>query len=311
MHARYYLAGVVFAILFGFTFMFSKTALDVVRPIGLIAYRFLIAFFTFEVIRQLKLVVIRFERVHLKPVLIVVLFQPVLYFLFETYGLDRTTSGEAGMMIALIPIFVTIASALLLREKPTRLQLFFIILSVSGILLIQFARSRGDIDPETIGFLLLLGAVISAALFNIASRSASKTMKPQELTYFMMLFGAVIFNAIYIVTLIIEGTPLDYVRNLREVSLVVPLIYLGVFASIGGFFLVNVTLKNMPAHVSSIFANLATVVAITAGYVFLNESLYWYHFVGSAMILIGVYGTVRLNQRVKRLSQPSKGYIER
>jgi len=169
------------------------------------------------------------------------------------------------------------------------------LLSVSGVLFIQIMKSSSGLDVNLWGLLLLLGAVISAALFNIASRNASKTLKPYELTYFMMLGGALVFNTLYIIQLSIESRLGDYFTNLSHLELVVPILYLGVIASIGGFFLVNFALSKVPAHVSSIYANLSTIVAIIAGAWLLNEKLYYYHFIGAFMIIIGVYGTVRFN----------------
>lgn len=295
MRRNVHLAGVIYATIFGFTFMFSKVALDYVRPIGLIAYRFLIAIIVLEILRWFKVIHIRFEKKHFKHLFLVALFQPILYFIFETFGIRLTTSGEAGMMIALIPIFVTILSSVILKEAPKKIQIFFILLSVSGVLFIQIMKSSSGLDVNLWGLLLLLGAVISAALFNIASRNASKTLKPYELTYFMMLGGALVFNTLYIIQLSIESRLGDYFTNLSHLELVVPILYLGVIASIGGFFLVNFALSKVPAHVSSIYANLSTIVAIIAGAWLLNEKLYYYHFIGALMIIIGVYGTVRFN----------------
>ena len=295
MRRNVHLAGVIYATIFGFTFMFSKVALDYVRPIGLIAYRFLIAIIVLEILRRFKVIHIRFEKKHFKHLFLVALFQPILYFVFETFGIRLTTSGEAGMMITLIPIFVTILSSVILKEAPKKIQIFFILLSVSGVLFIQIMKSSSGLDVNLWGLLLLLGAVISAALFNIASRNASKTLKPYELTYFMMLGGALVFNTLYIIQLSIESRLGDYFTNLSHLELVVPILYLGVIASIGGFFLVNFALSKVPAHVSSIYANLSTIVAIIAGAWLLNEKLYYYHFIGAFMIIIGVYGTVRFN----------------
>ncbi|MBI9008748.1 MAG: DMT family transporter [Tenericutes bacterium] len=290
-----HLAGILFALIFGFSFMFSKIVLEYVSPMGLIAYRFLLAFIVFEVLRLTKVVKIRFQKELLLPVLIVAAFQPILYFIFETYGLDKTTSSEAGMMIALIPIFVTILSSLVLNEKPSYGQIVFIFLSFSGVVLIQVLNGGNSEGSSVFGFALILLAVISAALFNIASRNASKKVKPYELTYFMMLAGAVVFNLIYISQLIFNGELSVYISGISSFNVFGPILYLGIVASIGGFFLVNYALSILPAHVSSIYANLSTVVAVIAGYVFLNEALRWYHIVGGAMIIIGVYGTARIN----------------
>ncbi|HCB67172.1 MAG: hypothetical protein A2084_02940 [Tenericutes bacterium GWC2_39_45] len=296
MQKKVHIAGILFATIFGFTFMFSKIALDYVTPIGLIAYRFLIALIIFELLKLFKVIEIHLNKSTIKSLMLVAIFQPILYFLTETYGLERTSSGEAGMMIALIPIFVTLLSALILKEKPKLIQIFFILLSVSGVLFIQLSKSSSGLTFEWLGFTLLLGAVLSAALFNIASRSASKTSKPYEVTYFMMLSGAITFNTIYIIQLISERSLSSYITNLYHIELLIPILYLGIIASIGGFFLVNFALSKVPAHVSSIYSNLSTIVALIAGAVLLSERLYYYHYIGGLMIIVGVYGTVRFNR---------------
>lgn len=292
MDKKAHLAGLSFATIFGFSFMFSKSALAYVSPIGLVAYRFLLAFLGFELLRIVKLIRIRIQKGHVRALLLVAFFQPLLYFLFETFGLALTSSGEAGMMVALIPIFVVVFGAVFLKEKPRPIQVLFIVLSVSGIIFIQAAGETQVRSTGSLGFILLLLAVASAALFNIASRKASHTSPPHEVTYFMMLVGAVSFNAIYLVQLLVEGRLSDYTSSLGHMELLIPLVYLGLIASIAGFFLVNFTLGRLPAHVSSIYANLSTIVAIAAGAIFLHEELKLFHFLGSTMILIGVYGTV-------------------
>ena len=297
MQKRAYLAGILFSSIFGFSFMFSKIAMSYVTPVGLIAYRFLVAAIAFEIIRLLGIIPVTIRKSDLQYLLPVAIAQPVLYFLFETYGLRLTSSGEAGMMIALIPVFVTILSGFFLKERPKRMQIAFIALSVAGVILIQINKAEDGLTFELLGMGLLLLAVISAATFNIVSRRASTVVKPSAITYFMMMTGAVVFNLIYAVQLLIEDRPADYVLNMFHIELVLPILYLGLAASIGGFFLVNFSLSKLPAHVSSIYSNLATIVAIIAGWAILGEPLETYHIVGSAMIIIGVYGTVRLNIR--------------
>lgn len=295
MNRLAHLAGLTFATIFGFSFLFSKIALNYVSPVGLIAYRFLIGFIGFELLRRFKVVHIRFEKKYVKLWFAVAFFQPILYFLFETYGLSYTTSGEAGMMIALIPIIVSILGAIILKEEPRKSQYFFILLSVLGIVFIQIMKPSQS-NGAFIGFLLLFLAVVSAGLYNIASRNASKQIKPYEVTYFMMLVGAVGFNIIYLIQLAFGDGLKTYVTNLGQMELILPLLYLGIIASIGGFFMMNFALSRLPAHVSSVYSNLSTIVAIIAGALILREQLFWYHYVGSIMIIVGVYGTVRLNQ---------------
>lgn len=286
-----YLAGVLFSTIFGFSFMFSKVALEHVTTLQLIAYRFLIAFVVFNLLILFRIVKVDFKNKNIKLLLYTAIFQPVLYFIFETYGLAYSQSNEAGMMIALIPIFVTFLSAVFLKEKPTRMQMVFIVLSVAGVLFINLMK--GFDGASFLGGTLLMIAVISAAAFNIFSRRSSREFGPNEVTFSMMVIGFIVFNSMAIGEALLNGTITEYFVPLFNINVIGPLLYLGIVASIGGFFLVNYTLGKLEAHVSSIFANFATIVSIIAGTVILGEDFYYYHLIGSIMIIAGVYGTVR------------------
>ncbi|QWB99606.1 DMT family transporter [Mycoplasmatota bacterium] len=294
-----HIAGIGFSIIFGFSFMFSKILMENITPMGVIAYRFLVAFLVFEILRLTKVIKIKINKKNSLPIILVALFQPVLYFIFETYGLSKTTSAEAGLMIALIPIFVTILASIILKEKPKVIQVLFILVSFLGVIIIQISKPNLNFRADILGFILLLMAVISAALFNIASRSASKSFKPIQTTYFMMFVGMVSFNIIYIIQLASKQELHRYFNNLLQWDIVFPILYLGILASILGFFLVNYTLSKLPAHVSSIYSNIATIVSVLAGYFFLQEDLGIYHLVGGSLIIIGIYGTARVNYLIK------------
>ncbi|MFW5889512.1 MAG: DMT family transporter [Bacillota bacterium] len=300
MNKYAHLAGICFSIIFGFSFMFSKILLRNIAPMGVIAYRFLVAFLVFEILRRTKIIKIKLKLKKSWPILIVAIFQPVLYFIFETYGLAKTTSAEAGLMIALIPIFVTIFSSIILNEKPRLIQVLFILVGFIGVVVIQLFKPNLNFQADILGFIFLLFAVISASLYNIASRNASKTHKPHETTYVMMFLGMLTFNTIYLIQLLRNNEINRYFANLLQIEIILPILYLGILASILAFFLVNFTLSKLPAHVSSIYANIATIVAVLAGYFFLNEDLGIHHAIGAVLIIIGVYGTTRVNYLIKK-----------
>ena len=79
MKNKGHIAGIAFALIFGFSFMFSKILLEAnITPMGVIAYRFLLAFLVFEVLRLTKIVKIRFHKEVIIPVLLVAFLQPIL-----------------------------------------------------------------------------------------------------------------------------------------------------------------------------------------------------------------------------------------
>ncbi|MCG8639230.1 MAG: DMT family transporter, partial [Desulfobacterales bacterium] len=254
-------------------------------------YRFLLAALTLTLLQFTGIIMINLRNKPLGTLFLLVLFQPIIYFIFATIGVKMTSSSEAGMLIAIIPVVVTIFSVIFLHERPTILQIGSIILSVSGVIFIVWMKgsmgSRGNIW----GILVLLVAVIAAGAYNILSRKLSLSFNPVELTFVMMWSGAIVFNCISLFQHWIQGEISLYFNALINTNVLTSILYLGVISSIGAFFLVNFMLSKMEASRSAVFANLTTVVAVMAGVIFRGDPFYWYHALGSVLILLGVYGT--------------------
>lgn len=218
------LAGVTMAVIFGLSFMFTKNALTFARPFEFLAFRFGIS--SALILIPLGLKVIKLRRKPCRKLLLVSLFQPVLYFIFETLGLSRIPSSEAGIIIATTPIAVAILSPIFLKEHPHVLQIPFLVSSVCGVILMMGMNSlQGDL----LGDLLILGAVLMAAFYNIASRKFSKEFKPEETTFVMMLTGGFTFN----ILALMDG--IDY-SELLIPTVFVGAMYLGILSSVTAFF---------------------------------------------------------------------------
>lgn len=135
-----------------------------------------------------------------------------------------------------------------------------------------------------------MGAVITAALFNIGSRRASAQFAPVEVTCVMMWVGAIIFNLLALFFHWRAGNLATFFAPLADPQVIMALLYLGIGSSVVAFFLVNYGLSQLPASQAAVFSNLTTVVSIVAGVVFRNEPFYWFHALGAAAILVGVWG---------------------
>ena len=291
-HIIPYVTAIITNFIFGLSFLFSKQALNVVDPITLLSFRFLVAFIVMTILIAIRVIKVNYKNKPMKWLIILAIVEPIIYFIFETYGIQRTSSSLGGLMIALIPIVVTILAVYLLNEKPSVMQTISIVLSVAGVILIILMENSNSTDGSTIlGILLLGGAVFSAALFNIIARKISKHFTAIEVTYFMMLVGAVFFNIISIVNHIKNEKMSMYLYPLNSTSFIVSILYLGILSSVVAYFLANYTLSKIEASRSAVFANISTIVSIVAGVVVLHESFQVYHIIGSIMILVGVWGT--------------------
>lgn len=287
-----YLSGVIYATIFGFSFMATKLTLDyVTSPFQLLAFRFSFAALTMSLLIIMGIVKVDFRGKNIKGALLVAFFQPIVYFILETYGINALPSSQAGIMIAFIPILVTILAHFILGEHTSIRQWGFILMSIAGVLVINIDKLGGLGSLR--GTLLLLGAVIAAAFYNIASRKMSQSFTPIELTYVMMWIGAICFSGIGLVEWMIKGN-YNFFEPFTSKSAIFGLIYLGVISSVLAFLLVNYTLSKIEASRGSLFANLTTVVSIIAGVVILNEQILITHIIGCVLILLGVYGTNKI-----------------
>jgi len=292
-----YMAAIITSSIFGLSFLFSKMALNLIDPFTLLSYRFLLAFIVMNILvisRIDKLgnfLAYNFKNKPLKEIFLLALMQPIAYFTFETYGIKYSSSSQAGLMIALIPIAVTLLGAYKLKEKVPLLQWIFILISVGGVVLIVIMNSSSSSSFNALGTILLLGAVMSAAIFCIISRKLSKYFSAFFLTYFMMGTGALFFSLMSLVIHIKDGSMSVYILLLKNTSFLYSIIYLGILSSIVAFFLNNYTLSKIEASKSSVFANISTIVSILAGVLILKENFKYYHFIGSFLIIFGVWGT--------------------
>jgi drug/metabolite transporter (DMT)-like permease len=286
-----YFTALITNIIFGLSFLFTKKALMVSNPITLVAFRFLLAFIIMSLLIAFKVIKVKYKNKPMKWLIVLAIIEPIIYFIFETYGLQRTSSSLGGLMIALIPIVVTILAIYFLNEKPSRKQVLSIILSVSGVVLIILMDGSKNSGNSILGVLFLSVAVFSAAFFNIIARKISKHFTAIEVTYFMMFLGAIFFNIVSVSNHILNGSLSNYFEPLKSSSFVLSILYLGILSSIVAYFLANFTLSKMEASKSAVFANISTIVSILAGVIFLKENFHLYHTIGSAMILMGVWGT--------------------
>ncbi len=273
-------------IIFGFSFLFTKIALQSASPFVVLADRYLVAFLVMSFVVVITKTKIRLSS-QIGLLFLMALFQPILYFLFETYGIQMTTSSFSSVMIAMIPVVSMFGGILFLKEVPTPMQYVFTLLSVLGAVIMAFlGTSDGTVHP--LGILLLLGAVLSSVAYNTLSRMISDRYSPLERTYMMMASGLVIFMSIALYEN--RGEPIRIFAPFLNFSFASGILYLGVVSSVVAFFLLNYANTYLPVSKTTVFSNFTTVVSVLAGVVFLKEPFSGKAFFAILMIVVGVWG---------------------
>lgn len=291
------LSAVTYSTIFGLSFLFAKIGLNTMNPIELVAYRFLIASLILTVLRFFKVIRVDLKGKNLKLVIFTSILQPVLYFLFEVKGIDLSTTSQSGLVLSLMPITVAIFARIFLDERLLKSQIGFILLSVSGVVLINVMRGKTSSPGNYLGVFLLFMAVISGALYNIGSKKASANFTPVEITYVMMWVGAIAFNSILFIMKAFNGELKSYFSPMMNLNSLIALGYLSILSSIIAFFLVNYSISKLPVYQTSIFGNISTLVAILSGVIILKEDFGRYDIIGAIMIVSGVLGTVYMGEK--------------
>lgn len=280
--------------IFGFSFMFSRIALKTATPFTMLMYRFVLAFLALNVValfaaRSKRTDWLRFSLRGraIGKLLLLGLIQPVLYFLCESYGIDMTNATVSGVIIALIPIVALAAGAVLMGERPSLMQVLFSLLSIGGVVVMTLQQSAGGaIRP--LGVMLLIGAVIFGAAFNMMSRKLSADYSPLERTYVMMMVAAVAFTLLAVMEN--RAQPVVLLAPLQEPSFLGSMLYLSLFSSILAFMCLNYAANVLPVSKTTAFCNVTTVLSVFAGVVFLGESISLVSVIAAVVIIIGVFG---------------------
>jgi drug/metabolite transporter (DMT)-like permease len=287
-----YAAGIGASVIFGFSFLFTKNALDTLHPHELLFLRFFTAALVMSALVLARVIKLDYRGKDIRPLLATALLQPVLYFIIETEGLRHAESSTAGIILSAIPVTVTVMAAIVLKERLRPAQLVTTLLSFSGVVLVVSFRAAGKIGGSPLGYLLLILSMLCAASFNIMSRKSSRSFKPAETTFFMMWFGAISFGLIFLAKALNRSdaglAPL-YAR--LTPSALSAVLYLGILSSVLAFLLVNFNLSKLKSPEAAVFANLTTLVSVIAGLAFRGESLLASDVVGAIMIIGGVWGT--------------------
>lgn len=286
-----YLSALLYSLIIGFSFMFVKLALTVTSPLDTLAHRFTVAFVAASIPIVFGFIKLNVSFKNILALLPLAIFYPALFFAFQAFGLVYTSSSEAGIIQAAIPIFTMMLASYFLKEYTNTWQKISVLISVIGVIYIFIMNGIGTHETSFIGVILILLSALSSAFYNVLARKMTKKFKLMDLTYTMTVIGFISFNLIAIASHISKGTITVYFKPFTNGTFLVSILYLGLLSSLLTALLLNYSLSYIEAAKISVFSNLSTLITIIAGVIFLHEQIPYYHIIGTIMIIFGIIGT--------------------
>ncbi|MFI8714634.1 DMT family transporter [Brevibacillus brevis] len=296
------LAALLNAGITGLSFLFLKMALAVTNPVDTLAHRFTVAFIVASIPILFGWIKLSIKPKDILTIIPLAMLYPILFFTLQAFGLVYTTSSEAGIIQATVPIFTMVMAAFFLGESSTWLQKLSTLLSVGGVVYIFAMKGLGvsSGSGSSIGTILILLSAFSLAGYSVLARKMTKSFHYIDMTYMVALLGFLFFNGWSVIRHSAEGTLSTYFTPFASSAFIISIVFLGILSSLMTSFMTNFALSKMEASKLSVFNNLSTLVTIVAGVIFLQEQLAYYHLIGAVMIIIGVIGTNFLGAKFKK-----------
>lgn len=278
------------AVFWGGTFIAGKVLAQNVGPFSASFLRFLTASF-FLILITWKIEG-RFPAIRKKqifPMILLGLTGVFAYNVFFFKGLKLIDAGRASIIIANNPIFITLLSWLIFREKLTLLKFAGVLISVTGAVIVI---SRGDINGIIngglgLGEFFIFCCVASWICYSLIGKTVMTDLSPLA----SVTYSAIIGTACLFIPAIFEGMLSDMRHYM--ISEWISIFYLGIFGTVLGFVWYYEGIKKIGPTRASLFINFVPITAIILAFLILKEPITLSLFIGTIFVCSGVYLTNR------------------
>jgi drug/metabolite transporter (DMT)-like permease len=215
-------------------------------------------------------------------------------FALANWGIARSTATNAALLITVEPITVILLSPLLLGERLTGREALGAALALAGATLVVINGIPGltvALVPHWQGDLLLLASGGAYGSYSLIGRRVLARHPAVVVTARSMLWGAVALLPLAAAEWLAVGPPRWTAAGVAGT------LYLALVITALGYLAWNWALERVAAPRAAIFLNVQPLVGTLLGVLGLGEPLSLFTVAGGAMILLGLWLTVRPEAR--------------
>ena len=251
---------IVTTIIWGSAFVVMKNSVDIISPTYLLALRFTIASMALVAVFFKRLKLVNKTEILCGSLLGVFLF---VSYLLQTYGVKYTTASKNAFITTLYVIIVPFLHWFFNKKRPSVNNIGAAVIAVFGLALISL---EGDLSIN-IGDLLTLFCGLFFAFHIVFVDRYTDHHDPVRLTVIQMVAAAILS---WVLAPIMEGTQDFTVIN---GSMLIGLLYLGIFSTMICFLLQNVGQKHLSPNTTSIILSFEAVFGLVFSVIFLGEEV--------------------------------------
>ena len=282
-----YLLSVLAIVLWGMSYIWSDSLIALGVPIS---YFVPLRIFVAGIILLLfNILTKNFRLIARKDIwkfLLLSLFEPLIYFFCETYGIKETGSPTiSAMIIASVPIFSVGAGFLFFKERISVINALGIAVTLGGICLVLLKQGGDEGVPQNfiLGVVLLMIAVFSEVGHASLTKLLADGYKPQVIVMYQFLIGTVYFLPFFL-TRGIE----NFDARLVSWEVLEPILCLAVLCSSLAFSLWAMAIKKLGVGKSSVFLAMMCVATALVAEVIGREHLSLLQWLGVLIAVLGI-----------------------
>ncbi len=282
-----YLLSVLAIVLWGMSYIWSDRLIALGVPISyFVPLRIFVAgiiLLLFNILtKEFRLI----ARKDIWKFMLLSLFEPLIYFFCETYGIKETGSPTiSAMIIASVPIFSVGAGFLFFKERISVINALGIAVTLGGICLVLLKQGGDEGVPQNfiLGVVLLMIAVFSEVGHASLTKLLADGYKPQVIVMYQFLIGTVYFLPFFL-TRGIE----NFDARLVSWEVLEPILCLAVLCSSLAFSLWAMAIKKLGVGKSSVFLAMMCVATALVAEVIGREHLSLLQWLGVLIAVLGI-----------------------
>ena len=292
---KIYLKLLLTAIFWGGTFVAGRLVTQNVGPYTIAFLRFTIAsilllLLTWRIEGKLP----KLQQSQIIPVILLGIIGIFIYNVMFFKGLKIIEAGRAALIIATCPIFITICSAIFLKERINLVKGLGIVISVCGAIIVISKGNLSRIFEGGLGLgeLYIFCCVMSWVTYSLIGKFVMKNLSPLASVSYSATVGAIAL----LIPAFFEGL-IQYISSQSALDWLC-ISYLGVFGTVIGFVWYYQGVKRIGPTKAGLFINFVPISAILCAFFILREPITLSLVIGAVLVISGVYLTNR-TARVK------------
>lgn len=279
----YHILAIVIVGIWGVTFINSKVLLlHGLTPHEIFQLRFIIAYVCIWFISPRKLFADGWRDELLMMVLGIT--GGSIYFLAENTAVGITYVNNVSFILCSNPLITTFISILVLRNlRATPRLMWGSMVALVGVALVIYNRSF-ILHLNPLGDFLALAAAFSWSIYSLLIKRVTGRYSIIFITRKLFFYGLLTMIPVFMVS------PWKFpLEGFRDPAVWMNLAFLGFIASFGCFYLWNVALQKIGTIAASNYIYLNPITTMIASALFLDEPVTSIAFLGSFLILAGVF----------------------